>query len=151
MSERRHKSAECGSSERTIEGGTMKGSMIRLAALLLIVLTGSLLAQGKKGKTEFYSLSATALLGPSSTEVCVLVQTSDPANHPVPNQIEKLQIKVLNDAGDVVFMQNASDVPLVDGEVCVGVTGLLPMMPVSVQAHIGSGKNKEVAGGSAHV
>ena len=129
----------------------MKGSMIRLAALLLIVLTGSLAAQGKKGKTEFYSLSATALLGPSSTEVCVLVQTSDPANHPVPNQIEKLQIKVLNDAGDVVFMQNASDVPLVDGEVCVGVTGLLPMMPVSVQAHIGSGKNKEVAGGSTNV
>ncbi len=118
----------------------MKSGLIPFVAFALIVLAGSLQAQGKRGKLDVYSISASALQGPSAADVCVTVQTSDPTNYPVPNQIEKLQIKVLNDSGYVVFMKNASDVPLVNGEACLSVAGLLPLMPVSVQAQIGTAK-----------
>jgi hypothetical protein len=126
--------------QRTTKGGTMKGRLIRLVALPLIVLAGSLLAQGNKGKSwgkaDAYSISVTALKGQSATEVCINVLTNDVANYPLPNNFKKLQLKIRNHNGDVVYVKNMFDVPIDDGTACVSVTDLFPTMPVNVQAHI---------------
>ncbi len=110
------------------------------AAVMFCVLTGGLSAQGKKGKPpgkiEPYSASVTALNGPVTTDVSVSIHTQNDISYPIPQFLKKLQLKILNDSGDVVYLRNFMDVPVTGNLVNVSVDDLQPLMPVQVQAHI---------------
>ncbi|MEX1139102.1 MAG: T9SS type A sorting domain-containing protein [Bacteroidota bacterium] len=118
----------------------MKIRLILFSALATLIIAGLSPAQGKKGippgKVEPYSISVTALQGPTTSDVLVTVTTNDEANFPVPDSFKKLQIKVLNSDGNAVYVRNFFDVPIVDGTALVSVTDLLPGMPVEVHALI---------------
>lgn len=105
------------------------------------------------GTIDRYSMSLSALKGRSTTDVCVMVSTSDPANYPLPSTLKKLQLKVLNNDGAVTFLQNYFDVPLSGGKACVSVDGLVPYQPVRVQAHIKTDQtiDEEILRGTATV
>jgi len=117
---------------------------ISLAFAILAILTESQFAQGKKdkapGKIDAYSISATAVKGQSTTDLCVAIQTTDGINYPIPGSLKKLQVKILNEEGDVVFIKNLSAVHVTDGKVCMTVPELQALMPVEVQVHIKTAK-----------
>jgi hypothetical protein len=108
--------------------------------VLLFVLVEGLSAQGKKGKPpgkiEPYSGSVTALNGPSTTDVSVSIQTQNDVSYPIPQTLKKLQLKILNDSGDIVYLRNFREVPVTGNQVNVSVDDLQPLMPVQIQAHI---------------
>jgi hypothetical protein len=122
------------------KGGPMIRSILSILVITTIAFAGAMMAQGKKqappGKIEPYSMTAIALKGASLTDVYATITTADAGSYPVPGSLKKLQIKILNDSGDVVYIENFKEVPVVDGRVSVSVDGLHPLMPVAVQAHI---------------
>ena len=117
---------------------------ISLAFAILAILTESQFAQGKKdkapGNIDAYSISATAVKGQSTTDLCVAIQTTDAIDYPIPGSLKKLQVKILNEEGDVVFIKNLSAVHVTDGKVCMTVPELQALMPVEVQVHIKTAK-----------
>lgn len=117
----------------------MARSFLSLLCVGIILTSGSLPAQGKKGnppgKVEPYTMSVTALKGVSLTDVRATFSTADDVRYPVPGTVKKLQVKVLNDAGDAVYVKNFFDVPVDGQKVTVSVEELEPLMPVLVQAH----------------
>ena len=103
-------------------------SRVLCVVVLCGIVTGSLLSQGKKGsppgKVDAYSIAATALKGPSTTEVTVTLQTNDPAQFPIPGILKKVQIKGLNNDGDVVYIKNFKDVNVVNDGFAVDIDDL---------------------------
>ena len=59
-------------------------------SFLFITSTQLLFAEPYEGA---YGLHATAMRGPTDTEIKLQVTTSDEANWPLPDQLEKLQVK----------------------------------------------------------
>ncbi len=74
------------------------------------------------GTVEPYSITAQALRGQTDTEVTVTLATSKPATSPIPAVLKKLQLKIRNAAGDVVYIKNFQNLPVTGSKVVVNVT-----------------------------
>lgn len=99
-------------------------------------IIGSWKDHKKKKHGDVYEISASALRGASATDVYVSIESDDPVKYPLPEEFEKLQIKVLNNKGRVVAVKNFRHVPITDGEAVVSMAGLFPQMKIVVQANI---------------
>ncbi len=86
-----------------------------------------------------YSISASALKGPDNTEVTVSLATTNPSTFPIPAVLEKLQIKIKNDANDVVYIVNEKDAAVSNAQVVrlVGEPG--PHQTLTILAQIKTG------------
>jgi hypothetical protein len=112
---------------------------------LLVLLIGAFAfsmpsAFAQKGKgygtVEPYSITAQALKGPSDTEVTVKLLTAKPVTSPIPAVLKKLQLKIRNAAGDVVYIKNFQNVPVVGDQVKVNVTDPIQHNTLEVLAQV---------------
>jgi len=154
----------------------MKFRSIFFAALAIAILAGSSPAHQKKGKPvkkadrhwmlykvkkgershwvkgDFYDITVAALRGQSATDVYISVETDDPVKHPIPEEFEKLQIKFLNQDGEVTYVKHLRNVPITDGEAVVSLANLYPLTKIEVQGHLEARhKRTDIVRGAATV
>lgn len=72
---------------------------------LFLLFTVSLFAQAF-GTVDPYSVQLKAYKGQSNTDVYMSFSSSNPAKYSIPAELKKLQLKIRNAAGDVVFLHN---------------------------------------------
>ena len=105
-----------------------------------------------KDKSEIFDFSVSALRGPSATDVFLSIETDDPVKFPIPEQFEKLHIKILSHEGKVLSVKKFKDVTITGGEAVVSIPDLYPPMTIMVQAEVKiRRKREEVLRGSATV
>jgi gamma-glutamyltranspeptidase/glutathione hydrolase len=88
-----------------------------------------------------YSLSAVALLGNDGTDIYLTVSS---ATDPVPDRIEKVQLKALPFDGDQLRTSNYFDLTAPRGAAVLHVDGLERHRPLSLLAHVKEGEENNV-------
>ncbi len=103
----------------------MKLKFYNFLVLVAVFALSTTALQAQKGKgygtVEPYTITAQALKGPNDTEVTVKVSTANAATFPIPAVLKKLQLKIRNAAGDVVYIKNFQNTPVTGGNVVVSV------------------------------
>lgn len=91
----------------------------------LLISTPAVLAQKGKGKghgnVEPYSITAQALKGATDTEVTVTLASDTPVDFPIPTLLKKLQLKMRNAEGEVVYNKNFQNLAVNGNQVVVSV------------------------------
>jgi gamma-glutamyltranspeptidase/glutathione hydrolase len=91
--------------------------------------------------TAPYTLTAQALLGGTDVDLYLTVVS---AGAPLPDRLEKVQLKALPFAGDHLRTTNYFDVPAPDGVAVLHLTGLDRGRPLHVLAHVKEGNQNNV-------
>jgi gamma-glutamyltranspeptidase/glutathione hydrolase len=111
-----------------------------LALMIFPVGASPALAGGGPSQTDF-SLSARALLGSDGTDIYLTISS---ATVPVPDRIEKVQLKALPFEGDTLRTSNYFDLPAPGGVAVLNVGGLARHRPLHLIAHVKGGDQNNV-------
>lgn len=116
---------------------------------LFLLFTVSLFAQAF-GTVDPYSVKLKAYKGQSNTDVYMTFSSSNPAKYSIPAELKKLQLKIRNAAGDVVFLHNEKGLALTGNLLVSSVPGVNQHNKVEIQAHIKTAqtKNEEIVRGT---
>jgi gamma-glutamyltranspeptidase / glutathione hydrolase len=109
--------------------------IVTLAAAVVAFPT-SAGARTSQASNTAYSLSALALLGPDRTDISLTVTS---ATGPLPEMLEKVQVKVWPVGDGEVETRNFFDVPSLDGVAILGIHRLERLQRVRVRAHVKDG------------
>lgn len=120
-----------------------------LALPLYLLLATGAFAQGY-GTVQPYSVQLQALKGQTNTDVYMTFASNDVAKYPLPAALKKLQLKIRNAAGEVVFLHNEKALALSGSQLVSSVTGVNQHNQVEIQAHLKTSqtKNEEIVRGT---
>lgn len=101
------------------------------------------------GIVDPYSVQLKAYKGRTNTDVYMIFSSSNPAKYPIPSALKKLQLKITNASGDVVFLHNEKSLALTGNLLVSSVLGINQHNKVEIQAHIKTAqtKNEEIVRG----
>ncbi|NQV41005.1 MAG: T9SS type A sorting domain-containing protein [Candidatus Marinimicrobia bacterium] len=118
-----------------------------IMALVFFLTPGNAMAAKDHGNNE-YSMDVTALMGPENTELVVHFITTDPVNFPLPEELEKIKVKIHrkkhssgHGSGHLI---NERDLEVVDNQVVFSLTEapLYATLKVDVKFQVGQTKVK---------
>lgn len=120
-----------------------------LSLFYLIIASTKLFSQAY-GTVDPYSVQLVALKGQTNTDVYMTFSTSNPVKYPLPSALKKLQLKIRNAAGDVVYLHNEKSLSLSGNLLVSSVQGVNQHNKVEIQAHIktAQSKNEEIVRGT---
>jgi len=127
----------------------LKVPVTMVMLLLFITAPADIMASRHHGHDNHeYSMDVTALMGPEGAELSIFFSTSDPENYPLPEELEKLKVKIHRKMhnrghGHGVFI-NERDVELIDNQVSFSMleAPLYATLKVDVKFRVGRHKVK---------
>ena len=125
---------------------------VSLIILVLFMATPRETMAKKKDKhyKDQYSLDLTALKGPNETELKITVLTRDPLKYPVPEELEKLKVKIVgerppkgkDDEKEKGHLINERHLELIDNQIVRYLSEAPLHVTLKVEAEIRIGKKK---------
>jgi gamma-glutamyltranspeptidase/glutathione hydrolase len=110
------------------------------AAIAIVCLAGGPSSATGKDVAP-YSVSAVALLGTGGTDISITVTS---ATDPLPDHLEKVQLKALPFDGDGLRTTNYFDLPAPEGVAVLHVDGLERHRPLALLVHVKNGREYDL-------
>jgi hypothetical protein len=122
--------------------------IITMLLLFIIAPTDIMGARGHGHDNHEYSMDVTALMGPDDVELTVTLSTSDADNFPLPDELEKIKVKIHrrkhSSGGSNGHLIDERDVEVVDNQAVFSLTEvpLYATLKVDVKFRVGRQKVK---------